>query len=123
MRRRFSDDVDLVERKLFGILALLSDDDWLDAPKSGDLPVDVQHLRLEKSRAVKSGDWPWISWVAQCLESNSPQDESVRKADIKQENQKLIVNSLIPFHFPVSGSSTTLSSALPYCAGAFGFNI
>jgi len=44
-------------------------------------------------------------------------------ADIERQNQKLIVKSLMPFHFPVSGSSSTLSSARPYFAGAFGFNI
>ena len=44
-------------------------------------------------------------------------------ADIERRNQKLIVKSLMPFHFPVSGSSSTLSSALPYTAGAFGFSI
>ena len=43
--------------------------------------------------------------------------------DTELQSQKLIVNSLIPFHFPVSGSSSTLSSALPYSGGAFGFNI
>ena len=44
-------------------------------------------------------------------------------ANIEPQNQKLIVKSLMPFHFPVSGSSSTLSSALPYCGGACGFNI
>jgi hypothetical protein len=47
--------------------------------------------------------------------------EQAINADRKR--QKLNEKSLMPFHLPVSGSSTTLSSALPYWAGAFGFNI
>src|SRR5947207_3556071 len=90
VHRRFSDDVDLIERKLLRILALLRDDNWLDPAKSGDLPVDVQHLRLEKSRAVKGGDRSWIRWVAQCLESN-----------IEQEKSKINCEELDPF--PLSG--------------------
>src|ERR1700736_4856553 len=112
MRRRFSGDVDLIERKPVHMLAFLRDDNWLDPPKSRDLPINVQHLRLEKRRTVEGDDRFWIRRVVQCLKSN-----------IEQQNQKLIVKSLIPFHLPVSGSRTTLSSAFPYCAGAFGFSI
>ena len=112
MRGWFSDDVDLIERKPVQVLAFLRDDNWLDAPKSRDLPVDVQHLRLEKGRAVEGDDRLWIRRVVQCLKSN-----------IERQNQKLIVKSLIPLHLPVSGSRTTLSSAFPYWGGAFGFNI
>jgi|ERR1700730_6465789 hypothetical protein len=54
--RRLFDDIDLIERKPVGIFSLLGNDHRLDAPKRGDLPVDVQHLRLEKCRAVKSND-------------------------------------------------------------------
>src|SRR5713226_4519702 len=100
MRRRFSNDLDLIERKLVRILALLPDDESLNSPKPGNLPVDVQHLRLEERRAIKGDDGSWIRRVVQCLKSN-----------IELQNQKLIVKSLMPFHFPVSGSSSTLSSA------------
>ena len=61
MSRRSWNDVDLIQRELLRILALLRDDDWLNPAKSGDLPVDVQHLRLEKRRAIKGGDRLWIS--------------------------------------------------------------
>src|SRR5205807_8836285 len=113
MDGRLTDDLDPVERKFLGVFALLRDDDRLDPPQGGDLSVDMQHLRLKKGRAVKSDDRFWLRRLVQCLESNSPQDESVSKADIERQNQKLIVKSLIPFHFLVSGSSSTLSSALP----------
>src|SRR5258708_5371005 len=112
MRRRSCDDVDLIEWKPLRVLAFLGDNGWLNATKAGDLPVNVQHLRLEKGRAIKGDDRLWVRRVVQCLKSN-----------IEPPNQKLIVKSLIPFHLPVSGSSTTLSSALPYWGGAFGFNI
>ena len=56
MRWWFGDDLDLVEWKLLRIFALLRDNERLDACEGRDLPVDMQHLRLEKSRAVKSGD-------------------------------------------------------------------
>src|SRR5207237_2068680 len=68
--------------------------------------------RLDKCRAIEGDCRLWIRRVVQCLKSN-----------IERQNQKLIVKSFIPLHFPVSGSSTTLSSAFPYCGGAFGFNI
>src|SRR6266404_1615754 len=112
MCRRLGNDVDLIEREALGIFALLRDDVGPHSLKSGNLPVDVQHLRLEERRAIKRDDRLRIRGIAQCLESNT-----------ERQNQKLIVKSLIPFHFPVSGSSTTLSSALPYWGGAFGFNI
>src|SRR5438270_13249339 len=102
-------DLDFGQRKSVWVFTLLCDDDRFDPPQGGDLPIDVQHLRLKKGRAVKSDDRFWLRQLVQCLESNSPQDESVRKADIEQPNQKLIVKSLIPFHFPVSGSISTLS--------------
>src|SRR5947199_5192678 len=56
MHRRLSDDVDLIERKAVRILAFLSDNNRSDAAKAGNLPVNVQHLRLEKGRAIKRGD-------------------------------------------------------------------
>src|SRR6266478_2332017 len=56
MQRRFCDDVDLIERKQVRIFTLLRDHDWVKAAEAGYLPVDVQHLRLEKGRAIKGGD-------------------------------------------------------------------
>jgi hypothetical protein len=50
------DGVDPIEWEFVGIFSLLGYGDRLDPPKRGDLPVDVQHLRFEKCRAVKGGD-------------------------------------------------------------------
>jgi len=61
MQRRFCDDVDLIERKQVRIFTLLRDHDWVKAAEAGYLPVDVQHLRLEKGRAIKGGDRLWVS--------------------------------------------------------------
>ena len=56
MGRPFPDDVNLIEWKLGGVLAFLRDDEWPHPPERGDLPVDMQHLRLEKRRAITSDD-------------------------------------------------------------------
>src|SRR5437868_11612706 len=56
MRRWFSDDRDFLEWIPLGFLALLRDHERLNALERSDLPVDVQHLRLEKSRAI-TGDY------------------------------------------------------------------
>src|ERR1700678_3941798 len=47
---------DGVEREALGIFALLREDEGLVGAQCADLPVDVEHLRLEKSGAVLSGD-------------------------------------------------------------------
>ena len=56
MRRRFSDDEDRRKRKPLRLLALLRDDHRPKPLERGDLPVDVQHLRLEKRRAITGDD-------------------------------------------------------------------
>ena len=61
MRRRFSDDRDFLEWISLRFLALLRDHERLEALERSDLPVDVQHLRLEKGRAIKGGDRLWVS--------------------------------------------------------------
>ena len=61
MQGRFCDDIDLIERKQVRIFTLLRDHDWVKAAEAGYLPVDVQHLRLEKRRAIKGGDRLWVS--------------------------------------------------------------
>ena len=61
MQGRFCYDVDRIERKQVRIFTLLRDDDWVKAAETGYLPVDVQHFRLEKRRAIKGGDRLWIS--------------------------------------------------------------
>src|SRR5262249_742920 len=58
MERGLFDETDLIEGKRFGVLAFLSDNDGLKLLESGNLPVDVKHLRLEKCRAIKCDDRP-----------------------------------------------------------------
>ena len=43
---RFTCREQRIERESLGILALLGNDNRNDAPKTGNLPVDVKHLRL-----------------------------------------------------------------------------
>ena len=57
MCRRFADDVNGLKREEIGIFPFLRDHDRPDALERGDLPVDVQHLRLEKRRAIRGDDW------------------------------------------------------------------
>src|ERR671923_320716 len=61
----------------------------------------------------------WDQWERPTLNAQ----RSTPNVQRRNRNQKLIVKSLMPLHFPVSGSSSTLSSALPYFAGAFGLSI
>ena len=61
MSRRFRNDLDLIKWKLGGVLALLRDDEGPHALERGDLPVDVQHLRFEKRRAITGDDRMRIS--------------------------------------------------------------
>ena len=56
MRRRFSDDRDRFKGKPLRFLALLRDHDRPKSLQRSDLPVDVQHLRLEKRRAIAGDD-------------------------------------------------------------------
>ena len=56
MRGWLRNDDDVVEREAFRFFTLLRDDDWADAFECGDLPVDVQHLRLQERRAVRRDD-------------------------------------------------------------------
>ena len=56
MRRRFSDDKDRFKRKPLRLLALLRDDHRPKPLQRGYLPVNVQHLRLEKRRAIAGDD-------------------------------------------------------------------
>ena len=57
MRRRFRNDDDVAEGKTLGFLALLRDDDGPEPLERSDLPIDVEHLRLEKGRTIGRDDW------------------------------------------------------------------
>src|SRR5438067_6994800 len=56
MQRRLCDDVDLIERKARRVFAFSGDDYRGNALKRRDLPVDVQHLRFQKRRAIAGDD-------------------------------------------------------------------
>ena len=56
MQRRFWDDLDPIERKARRVFAFLGDDDRKNALERDDLPVDVQHLRFQKRRAIAGDD-------------------------------------------------------------------
>jgi hypothetical protein len=58
MERGLLDEMDLIEGKRFGVLAFLGDYNRLKLLESGNLPVDVQHLRLEKCRTIKCNNRP-----------------------------------------------------------------
>jgi hypothetical protein len=54
MRRRLGDNVDPFKWIAVGLLALLRDDDRPASLQGSYLPVDVQHLRFKKRRAITS---------------------------------------------------------------------
>ena len=70
-------DTDLAEWKTVGILALPRDNDRSHPLKGNDLPVDVEHLRFEKGRAIGCNDGTTLGL-----------------------DQKVMAKSLMPFHFP-----------------------
>ncbi len=102
MAPRFLDYVDFLKRKLFRIFALLCDDNRQNSLQRSDLPVDVEHLRFQKRRAVKCNDGRRFGRRGQCLRSTSPPDDSARKADIKPHG-KLKINREQLEPFPLSG--------------------
>ena len=56
MRCRLGGNVDRVKREALHLLAFLGDDDGNASFQCGDLPVDVQHLRFQKGRAITGDD-------------------------------------------------------------------
>src|SRR3954463_16741396 len=56
MRSWFADDRDVVERIARRFLSFLRDDKGLNALERSDLPIDMEHLRLEEGRAI-TGDY------------------------------------------------------------------
>jgi len=86
MQRRFWDDVDLIEWKAARILAFLSDDNRRDALERDYLPVDVQHLRFQKRRAITGDDRVGIrGWNVQCFDAQ-PSTLNVQRN--KRENRQ-----------------------------------
>ena len=70
-------ETNFIEWKTVGILAFSRDNDRSHSLKGNDLPVDVEHLRFEKSRAIRC-DYRTTLGV----------------------DQKVMAKSLMPFHFP-----------------------
>src|SRR5689334_15822085 len=58
MGRRFFDEIEFFEWKFFRMLPLLRDNDRPNSTQPIDLPIDVQHLQLEKSRTIKRDNRP-----------------------------------------------------------------
>ena len=56
----FRHDVDGIEWEALGFFALLRDDDGTHAFERRDLPVDVEHLRFKKGRAIGRDDGRWL---------------------------------------------------------------
>src|SRR5215212_9777303 len=56
MRWRLRSDVNWLKRIWVCIFSFLRNDDWSASFQTGDLPVDMQHLRFEKCRAITSDD-------------------------------------------------------------------
>jgi hypothetical protein len=52
MQKRFPDEENGLERKSVRLFPFLRDYNWAEPLQPGDLPVDVQHLRLEKGRTI-----------------------------------------------------------------------
>src|SRR4029079_15515602 len=53
---RCGNELDIVERKTFGVLDFLRHDEGTHIAQTGYLPVDVKHLRFEESCAVTGDD-------------------------------------------------------------------
>ena len=53
MKSGLGDNVDLIEGKFFRILAFLRDYHRPDPFQASDLPVDVEHLRLQERCAIE----------------------------------------------------------------------
>jgi hypothetical protein len=77
MQRGFRYDTNILDWKTLGILAFPRDNDRSHSLKGNDLPVDVEHLRFEKGRAIGCNDGTTLRF-----------------------DQKVIAKSLMPFHFP-----------------------
>ena len=70
-------DTNFREWKTVCILAFLREDDRSHSLKGNDLPIDVEHLWLEKGRAIGCDD-----------------------GTTSGLDQKVMAKSLMPFHFP-----------------------
>ena len=108
-----------------------------DALEGGDLPVDVQHLRLQKCRAIRGDDGARMDWRNVQRPTLNAQRRTFKR-NFERLSRRQISKKLDPGvpagrhqklceepdALPFSGRSmSTCCSAVPYFAGAFGFNI
>src|SRR6267154_2624840 len=56
MRWRLRNDVNWLKRIPVCILTFLRNDDWSASFQTSDLPIDMQHLRFEKRRAITTNN-------------------------------------------------------------------
>src|SRR5205809_3146256 len=54
MRRRLGNNLDGLKWVALGLLAFLRNHLWNASFQRGDLPIDMQHLRFQKRRAITS---------------------------------------------------------------------
>src|SRR3954462_15120500 len=85
MRRRLAGNDDFFEWIPIRFFAFLRDDARLASPQRDDLPIDVEHLRLQECRAVTC--------------DHRRRGSRSRGNDLRQ-NRK--AKSLMPLHFPAS---------------------
>ena len=65
MRRGFASNNDRFKRETRRFFPLLRDDNGVKTLQRGDLPVDVEHLRLEKSCAIAGDNGPIVRGYSQ----------------------------------------------------------
>ena len=58
VRSGFVHNIDRIEWENIDVLAFLRDYNRPNALEGGDLPVDVQHLRLQECRTIRCDDGP-----------------------------------------------------------------
>jgi hypothetical protein len=57
MRCWLRNNLDRLKWKTLGLFAFLGDDHWNASFQGSDLPIYMQHLRLQKRRAVTGNNW------------------------------------------------------------------
>src|SRR5215217_1924991 len=86
---RFWNDINSLERIAPRILALLSDHHWSAPRQTGDLPVNMQHLRFEKCRAITSDNRAYVGRCTQRARLDAQRSASNREAALEPANRLL----------------------------------
>src|SRR4029077_7479957 len=53
---RLGNNLDVIKREALGLLSFLRNNEWSASSQRCDLPVDMEHLRFQKRRAIASDD-------------------------------------------------------------------